>query len=105
MGTESLREAIAGGGGAYEAPLAVLREAQASSTSRWTIGLQRTRWCSIYFSQRALNEWRGGQVFERHIKKSMWRSVSAPRIHTRARRSCQDIAARICSKHHSRGAP
>ena len=49
-------EAIAGEGGAYEAPLAVLREAPpSSSTSRWGgIGLQQTRRCSfIFFSQRA----------------------------------------------------
>ena len=51
--TEILRKAIAGEGGAYEAPLAVLREASPSSTSRWAIGLQQTRRCSIILSQRA----------------------------------------------------
>ena len=38
-------------------------------------------------------------------KKSLWRSVSATRIRARALRSCQNTAARLYSKHHSRGAP
>ena len=45
-----MREAIAGEGGAYEAPLAVLREAPPSSTSRWAIGLQQTRRCSFFLA-------------------------------------------------------
>ena len=40
---------IAGDGAAYEAPLAVSREAPPSSTSRWAIGLQQTRKLAFNF--------------------------------------------------------
>ena len=61
-----MSEAIASEGGAYEAQPTVLREAPPSSTSRWIISLQQTRWCLFCFTQRA--RYTNGDKFERHIK-------------------------------------
>ena len=78
-----------GEGGAYEAPLAVLREAPPSSTSRWAIGLQQTCRCSFFFSQRAHQTIR--EKFEHQKKIAVVVCQRHSHTHTRAE---------FVSKHH-----
>ena len=79
--TEMLREAIAGEGGAYEAPLAVLREAPPSPTCHWAIGLQQTRRCYFFLASARTKQPEASS----NAKKNRCGGLSAPLAYAHAR--------------------